>query len=94
METTVARQTVINHLTTLVSDCKEALAATDTWQDYAPRDRARSLALFREKQEVASRLLQAIENDEPAVRADWRRVMPRDDQWNAVFKAIFVEHYG
>ena len=94
METTVARQKVIDHLTKLVADCNEALAATDVWLDYTPRDRARSLALFREKRDIASRLLHNIENDEPATRADWRRVMPPGDDWHKLFKVIFVEHNG
>jgi hypothetical protein len=94
METTIARQKVIDHLTKLVADCNEAQAATDIWLDYSPRDRSRSLALFRETRDIASRLLHNIENNEPAARADWRRVMPRDDDWNKLFKVIFVEHTG
>jgi hypothetical protein len=93
METTLARQTVIDHLTQIVADCNEALAATDVWRDYPARDRARSLFLFRETRDVASRLLHNIQNEEPVARADWRRVMPRDDQWNKLFRIIFVEHH-
>jgi hypothetical protein len=93
METTIARQTVVNHLTMIVADCNEALAATDVWQDYPPRDQARSLALFRETRDVASRLLHNIENDESATRGDWRRVMPRDEQWDSLFKIIFADHH-
>lgn len=91
MDKASARQKAIDHLTTVVADCNEALAASDVWQDYSPRDRAKSMALFRETGEVANRLLAGLQNDEPVARADWQRVMPRDDQWRDAYKAIFAE---
>ncbi|HWB11672.1 MAG TPA: hypothetical protein VG826_20745 [Pirellulales bacterium] len=87
-----ARAKAIDHLTTLVADCDSALGATDIWQDYSPRDRAKSLALFRETREVATRLLENLKNGEPAARADWQRVMPHEAAWNEVLKAIFADH--
>jgi hypothetical protein len=92
MDPAAARAKAIDHLTTLVADCDSALGATDIWQDYAPQDRAKSLALFRQTREVAGRLLGNLKDGEPATRADWQRVMPRDPSWKDVFKAIFADH--
>lgn len=88
MNKAAARQKAIDRLTTLVADANEALGASDIWQDYSPRDRAKSLALFQETRDVASRLLASIQEDEPIARADWRRVMPADSDWNDIYKAI------
>lgn len=90
MNPNAARVKAIDHLTTLIADCDSALGATDIWQDYPPRDRFQSLALFREKREVANRLLLHLKQDEPLARADWHRVMPHDEAWKNVFRAIFV----
>ncbi|HVA49330.1 MAG TPA: hypothetical protein VNH11_23395 [Pirellulales bacterium] len=91
MDHASARQKAIDHLTAVMADCNDALGAADVWYDYAPRDRNSSQALFRETAEVARRLLSSIEAHEPIVRADWQRVMPRDDAWKAVYKLLVAE---
>jgi hypothetical protein len=88
MDSAAARQKVIDHLTTLVADSNEALGASDVWQDYSPRDRAKSLALFQETRDVAGRLLANVQANEPPSRADWRRVMPADAQWSEIYKTV------
>jgi hypothetical protein len=92
MDPAAARAKAIDHLIALVADCESAIGATDIWQDYPPRDRAKSLALFRERREVANRLLGNLKNGEPLARGDWQRVMPQDAEWKDVFKAIFADH--
>ena len=91
MDPTAARAKAIEHLTTLVADCESALGASEIWQDYSPRDRTMSLALFRQTRDVASRLLESLKSGEPGARADWQRVMPHDEAWKGVFKAIFAD---
>lgn len=51
----------MDHLATRVAECNDALGASDIWADYAPRDRAKSLALFKETRDVASRLLSSLQ---------------------------------
>lgn len=92
MDPAAARAKAIDHLTTLVADCESALGASDIWQDYAPRDRTMSLALFRQTRDVARRLLENLKGGEPGARADWQRVMPHDETWKGVFKAIFADN--
>ena len=88
MDKASARKRAIDHLTTLVANCTEALGATDIWADYEPRDRIRSQGLFRETRDVANRLLAALEADGAISRADWQRVMPHEAEWNDVFKVL------
>ncbi|HET6879527.1 MAG TPA: hypothetical protein VFI31_05210 [Pirellulales bacterium] len=92
MDRSSARQRAIDHLTTLVADCTDALGAADIWVDYSPRDREKSLALFQETRDVASRLLANLKADEPLSRADWQRVIPPDSRWSEVYKALFSDH--
>lgn len=91
MDRATARQRTMEHLATLVADCNDALGAADIWADYAPRDRAKSLALFRETRDVAGRLLAGLTGDEPLLQADWRRVIPPGPEWADVYKALFSQ---
>ncbi|HVX15131.1 MAG TPA: hypothetical protein VHC22_28320 [Pirellulales bacterium] len=88
MDQASAREKAINHLTTVVADCTDALGATDIWVDYSPMVRAKSLALFQETRDVASRLLASLQADEPVSRADWKRVMPPGAKWADIFKVL------
>lgn len=90
MDKEVARQKASDHLTKLVADCHDALGASDVWYDYSPSERSKSLALFRETSDLAGRLLASLEDGGPVARADWRRVMPHETQWNDIYKALFA----
>lgn len=91
MERASARQRAIDYLTTLVADCNDALGASDIWADYAPHDRAKSLALFRETRDVAGRLLSSLQADLALSQTDWRRVIPPGPEWADVYRALFSQ---
>ncbi|HEX7378747.1 MAG TPA: hypothetical protein VF278_16620, partial [Pirellulales bacterium] len=94
MDRAAARQRAIDHLTALVADCNDALGAADIWADYAPEDRAISLALFRETRDAADRLLGNLQADLALSQSDWRRVIPPGSEWADVYKALFSStHY-
>lgn len=94
MDRASARQRAIDHLTTLVADCNDALGAADIWVDYAPEDRATSLALFRETRDVACRLLGNLQADLALSQTDWRRVIPPGSEWADVYKVLFSRSHG
>lgn len=91
MDRASARQRAMDHLTTLVADCNDALGASDIWADYAPRDRAKSLALFQETRDVAGRLLRSLQDGLTLSPTDWRRVIPPGPEWTDVYKALFSQ---
>ncbi len=81
----------MDHLATRVAECNDALGASDIWADYAPRDRAKSLALFKETRDVASRLLSSLQAGLALSPTDWRRVMPPGTEWADVYKALLSQ---